>query len=107
MLSLFPRLEDSRGKRQFSEENSQLYLCRSIDWGTFPRKDYSSSGSAILPDLVCRGSAKRTRELVGRESRGKAVVGSCVVEMERIRGALEQIGGQIAGLIVHPARSEV
>ena len=42
-----------------------------------------------------------------RERRGIAVVGGRVVKMQKIRCALEHIGGQIAGLIVHPAGSEV
>lgn len=46
-------------------------------------------------------------KLVRRESCRKAFLRSGVIEMKQLSGALEQIGGQVAGLIVNPARSEV
>lgn len=47
------------------------------------------------------------RKLVRREGRRKAVVGGRVVKMQKIRGALEQIGGQISRLVVNPSGGEV
>ena len=40
--------------------------------------------------------------LMGSQRGGKTFIGGVFVEMEELRGALEQIAGQIAGLIVHP-----
>jgi hypothetical protein len=50
---------------------------------------------------------KRRGKLVGRESCRKALLGGGVVEVKEFRGPLEQIGGQVTGLIVDPAGSEV
>src|SRR5213594_103536 len=40
--------------------------------------------------------------LMGSNRRGKTFIGGVFVEVQELRGALEQIAGQIAGLIVHP-----
>src|SRR5579864_7195812 len=41
------------------------------------------------------------------ERRRKAVLRGGIIKMQQVRSPLEQIGGQIAGLIVHPASREV
>jgi hypothetical protein len=84
---------------------------RELPMGMFG-ENFTIDGEGSKGPTVCGDRAKMGRnllgpykkpELMGSEGGGEAFFGGVFVEVEELGGALEQIGGEIAGLIVDKA----